>query len=135
MAYSDVATTVFTPLELGTVGLSEEQAVEAHGAANVDVFASVFAPLEWTLREDRPAGVSCMAKVSRRGTTDLALSPRLSLTLTVPVSCMAKVVVHKGQGGRVLGMHIAAPNAGEIIQGFAVAFRKGTLTHQVLAEP
>ena len=107
MAYSDVATTVFTPLELGTVGLSEEQAVEAHGAANVDVFASVFAPLEWTLREDRPAGVSCMAKV----------------------------VVHKGQGGRVLGMHIAAPNAGEIIQGFAVAFRKGTLTHQVLAEP
>jgi thioredoxin reductase (NADPH) len=63
----------------------------------------VFLPLEWTLREDRPKGVNCMAKV----------------------------VVHRGQGGRVLGMHIAAPNAGEIIQGFAVAFRKGTLTHQV----
>ena len=30
----------------------------------------------------------------------------------------------------VLGMHIASPNAGEIIQGFAVAFRKG-LVYQV----
>jgi pyruvate/2-oxoglutarate dehydrogenase complex dihydrolipoamide dehydrogenase (E3) component len=30
----------------------------------------------------------------------------------------------------VLGMHIACPNAGEIIQGFAVAFRKG-LNYQV----
>ncbi len=26
---------------------------------------------------------------------------------------------------RVLGIHIASPNAGEITQGFAVAFRKG----------
>jgi pyruvate/2-oxoglutarate dehydrogenase complex dihydrolipoamide dehydrogenase (E3) component len=39
MVYTDVATTVFTPLELGTVGLSEEAAIEAHGAENVDVFA------------------------------------------------------------------------------------------------
>jgi pyruvate/2-oxoglutarate dehydrogenase complex dihydrolipoamide dehydrogenase (E3) component len=35
---------------------------------------------------------------------------------------------------RVLGMHIASPNAGEIIQGFAVAFRKGGLTHQDLLD-
>ena len=30
---------------------------------------------------------------------------------------MAKVVVQKSSGNRVLGMHIASPNAGEIIQG------------------
>ena len=54
----------------------------------MDCFASVFHPLEWTLLEDRPAGVSCMAKI----------------------------VVHKGRANQVLGMHIACPNAGEIIQ-------------------
>jgi Pyridine nucleotide-disulphide oxidoreductase, dimerisation domain len=44
---------------------------------------------------------------------------------------MAKVVVLK-ETSAVLGMHIASPNAGEIIQGFAVAFRKG-LVYQVRA--
>jgi pyruvate/2-oxoglutarate dehydrogenase complex dihydrolipoamide dehydrogenase (E3) component len=44
---------------------------------------------------------------------------------------MAKVVVLK-ETNAVLGMHIASPNAGEIIQGFAVAFRKG-LMYQVRA--
>ena len=43
----------------------------------------------------------------------------------------AKVVVLK-ETNAVLGMHIASPNAGEIIQGFAVAFRKGLL-YQVRA--
>ena len=43
---------------------------------------------------------------------------------------MAKAIVH-ADDNTVLGLHIACPNAGEIIQGFAVAFRKGGLTHQV----
>ena len=37
MDYSKVATTVFTPLEYGTVGLSEEAAVELLGEAHVEV--------------------------------------------------------------------------------------------------
>lgn len=45
------------------------------------------------------------------------------------VGCIAKVVVLSACS-TVLGMHIACPNAGEIIQGFAVAFRKG-LNYQV----
>jgi pyruvate/2-oxoglutarate dehydrogenase complex dihydrolipoamide dehydrogenase (E3) component len=45
------------------------------------------------------------------------------------VACIAKVVV-LSECMSVLGMHIACPNAGEIIQGFAVAFRKG-LNYQV----
>ena len=49
------------------------------------------------------------------------------------LSCMAKVIVDKNDNERVLGMHIAAPNAGEIIQGFAVAFRKGLFRADLLA--
>ncbi len=95
MDYNKVATTVFTPLELGTIGLTEEEARSQMGTDNVDAYLSVFTPLEWTV-------VSSMADSA----------------------CYAKVVIDKATT-EVLGMHIAAPNAGEIIQGFAVAFRKG----------
>jgi thioredoxin reductase (NADPH) len=37
MDYVNVATTVFSPLEYGCVGLSEEAAIEREGAANIDV--------------------------------------------------------------------------------------------------
>ena len=36
-----VATTVFTPLEFGTVGLSEEKAIDAYGEDNIEVRRSV----------------------------------------------------------------------------------------------
>lgn len=101
MVYRDIATTVFTPLELGTVGMSEELAIEEYGDDQVSCYASVFQPLEWALKE-RPDGIACMAKV---------------------------VVLNSDM--RVLGLHIACPNAGEIIQGFAVAFRKGGLMYEV----
>lgn len=98
MDYSQVATAVFTPLELGTVGLSEEVAIEKFGADAIDCVVSQFAPLEWTVAEDHHNGVHCMAKI----------------------------VVNKSDfDPDVVGIHIASPNAGEIMQGLAVAFRKG----------
>lgn len=100
MNYSQVATAVFTPLELGTVGLSEEKAIEKYGETNVDCVLSQFAPLEWTVAEDHHHGVSCMAKIVLN-------------TQSSPAD------------PEVVGIHIASPNAGEIMQGLAVAFRKG----------
>jgi len=96
MDYNDVATAVFTPLEFGTVGLTEDDARTKYGTDNVDAYLSTFAPLEWTVVEELGA-----------------------------LSCFSKVVVDTSNNDRVLGMHIASPNAGEIIQGFACAFRKG----------
>jgi len=96
MVYTDIATTVFTPLEFGTVGLTEDAAVEKYGEANVDCFISTFTPLEWSI-------------ANKHG----------------DVACYSKIVVNKTENNKVIGLHIAAPNAGEIIQGFAVGFRKG----------
>ena len=96
MDYKDIATTVFTPLEFGTVGLNEDEAREKYGDSNVDCYLSAFSPLEWTIVEE------------------LAES-----------AAYCKVIIDKMDNERILGLHIAAPNAGEIIQGFAVAFRKG----------
>lgn len=103
MEYKNIATTVFTPLEFGTVGLSEDEAIAKYGEANVDTYLSSFQPLEWSIVQDYGE-----------------------------LSCLAKVIVDKSDDERVLGMHIAAPNAGEIIQGFAVAFRKGLYRKDLL---
>lgn len=95
MNYKNVATAVFTPLEIGTVGYSEDDAIAVFGADAVDSYISAFTPLEHTLLhlEDNP--------------------------------CLVKVVVNINDNNKVLGMHIAAPNAGEIIQGFATGIKKG----------
>jgi thioredoxin reductase (NADPH) len=104
MVYRDVATVVFTPLELGTVGLSEEDAIAELGEDNVEIYSRSFHPLEWSIVES-----------------------------AADLRCVAKVVVEKDTD-KVIGMHIASPNAGEIIQGFALAFASGGLTHTKLLD-
>jgi thioredoxin reductase (NADPH) len=47
MNYDTVPTTVFTPLEYGCVGLSEENALKQYG--EIEVYHSYFTPLEWTV--------------------------------------------------------------------------------------
>lgn len=53
--YLNVATTVFTPLEYGCCGYTEEGATEAFGPEGIDVYHQFFAPTEWRLNYyDRP---------------------------------------------------------------------------------
>ena len=47
MQYTGVPTCVFTPLEYGCVGLSEEAALERYGV--IEVYHSYMTPLEWTV--------------------------------------------------------------------------------------
>lgn len=56
-----VPTTVFTPLEYGCIGLSEELAIEKFGKEKIEVYHSHFHPLEWTIphRQDN----TCYAKI------------------------------------------------------------------------
>jgi len=97
MDYRMIPSAVFTPLELGTVGLSEEDAINEYGNDNVDCYLSQFVPLEWTLDEH-------------------------------PQPCYIKIVVRKipvSSEEQVIGIHMACPGASEIIQGYAIAMRKG----------
>eukprot|EP00301_Raphidiophrys_heterophryoidea_P027949 c9907_g1_i1.p1 GENE.c9907_g1_i1~~c9907_g1_i1.p1 ORF type:complete len:515 (+),score=153.00 c9907_g1_i1:31-1575(+) len=48
MDYLNIPTTVFTPLEYGCVGMSEEMAQDAF-AEDLEVYHSTFTPLEWTV--------------------------------------------------------------------------------------
>ena len=49
MDYQNVPTTVFTPLEYGFVGLSEEDAIKRYGEQNIEVYHSSYNPLEYAL--------------------------------------------------------------------------------------
>lgn len=65
MNYENVPMTVFTPLEYGTCGLTEETALERLGEENVEVYVSAFTPLEWQLSPHRAKDV-CFAKLITR---------------------------------------------------------------------
>lgn len=93
MDYSKVPTTVFTPLEYGCVGLSEQDALLKYGEDFLEIYHAFYKPLEFTL-PGRDAA-----------------------------ECYIKVICHRHKPQQVLGIHLTGPNAGEIIQGFAVALR------------
>nr|XP_020660084.1 thioredoxin reductase 1, cytoplasmic [Pogona vitticeps] len=93
--YVNVPTTVFTPLEYGACGYSEEKAIEIFGDRNIEVYHSYFWPLEWT--------------VPSRDNN----------------KCYAKIICCIPDKERVIGFHVLGPNAGEITQGFAAAIKCG----------
>jgi len=93
MDYDLVPTAVFSPLEYGCVGLSEEDCIAQYGEDKIDVYHQQFKPLELTLpgRGDNASYV--------------------------------KVIVDKTDSERILGMHYLGWNAGEVIQGFGIALK------------
>ncbi|XP_052030265.1 thioredoxin reductase 3 [Apodemus sylvaticus] len=93
--YVNIPTTVFTPLEYGCCGLSEEKAIEMYKKENLEVYHTLFWPLEWTV-------------AGRDNNT-----------------CYAKIICNKFDNERVVGFHLLGPNAGEITQGFAAAMKCG----------
>lgn len=96
MDYDNIPTAVFTHPPIGTVGLTEAQARERHGA--IRVFRSDFKPLKHTL------------------------SGRSERTLV-------KLIVDAATD-RVVGLHMVGGDAGEIVQGFAVAMKCGATKAQ-----
>jgi glutathione reductase (NADPH) len=97
--YRMIPTAVFSLPNIGTVGLSEEQAIEE--GYKVQVFESRFRPMKLTLTED-------------------------------PERTLMKLVVD-ADSDRVLGCHMVGPEAGEIVQGLAIALKAGA-TKQIFDE-
>lgn len=87
MDYHLVATTVFTPLEYGAIGFSEEDAIKKFGEENISVYHSSFKPLEWAYNEEHLSD-----------------------------SCYGKIICNTADNMRVVGFHYAGPHAGEVTQ-------------------
>lgn len=89
--YSNIPTAIFCQPNMGTVGLSEEEA--AKQGFDLSIYTSEFRALKHTIT----------ANTERT---------------------FMKLVVDKGTD-RVLGVHMVGPEAGDIVQGFAVALKAG----------
>mmetsp|Transcript_29707 Transcript_29707/g.32338 ORF Transcript_29707/g.32338 Transcript_29707/m.32338 type:complete len:413 (+) Transcript_29707:1-1239(+) len=96
--YDNVPTVVFSHPTIGTVGLTEPQAIEYYGKENVKVYTSDFVNLYYGTFFEGNAGDKPVSKY--------------------------KVVV-QGPEERVVGVHIIGLGSDEVIQGFAVAVKMG----------
>ncbi|CAD8124401.1 unnamed protein product [Paramecium sonneborni] len=102
LEYSDYPTTVFTPLEYSFVGLNEEQAKAKFGEKNIEIYHSKFVPLEEQLCDQLDENYELLQK-----------------------KVYVKVVCNTSNNNKVVGIHYLGPNAGEVMQGFAVAVKLG----------
>lgn len=89
--YRHIPTAVFSQPNIGTVGLTEEQALD--NGHSVVIFESRFKPMKLTLTE---SSEQTLMKLVVDAVTD-----------------------------RVLGAHMVGPDAGDIIQGLAIALKAG----------
>lgn len=115
MDYDNVATTVFTPLEYGCVGLSEEIAIKRFGEDNIEV------------------GIVLLHKENLLRNIIVCFSFQVYHTYYKPTeffvpqkpvtNCYMKVICMRELPRIVLGMHFVGPSAGEVIQGYAAAIK------------
>jgi len=96
MNYDLIPTTVFTPIEYGACGLSEEDALAKYGDSDIEIYHKELSPLEWELVHEKPKGIA-----------------------------RAKLICVKSEKSRVVGLHVLGPNCGEITQGFALGMKLG----------
>jgi len=91
-----VPSAVFTPVEYGRVGLGEEAARESFGEDEIEVWLQEWQDLYFSALHNREYANQCFAKIV----------------------CLK-------ENNLVVGLHFVGPNAGEIIQGFALALNQG----------
>ena len=96
--YADVPTVVFSHPPIGTVGLTEEEAVAKHGSEKIKVYNSSFVNLFY-------------GSFYNGGVGDKPIS-RIKLVTLLPDE-------------KIVGLHVIGMGADEMLQGFAVALKMG----------
>jgi thioredoxin/glutathione reductase (selenoprotein) len=141
MDYKMVPTVVFTPLEYGTVGLSQEDAIKELGAENLNTYLIRYGYLEEaaTDREEIPKVRSRHfhedllwarqhAKKHNKEFEEFKLGSfewEEDFRTHLKQPMLAKLICDKNNNDRVVGFHYIGPQAGEVTQGFALAIKLG----------
>ena len=97
VSYENVPTVIFSHPPIGTIGLTEDEAIEKYGIDNVKVYSSKFANMYygvWHVKVDD--------------------KPKTAMKL-----------VCTGENERVVGLHVIGIGADEMLQGFGVAIKMG----------
>lgn len=95
LEYENVPSVVFAHPEVGSIGLTEPQAVEKYGAENIKVYKTSFTAMYYSMMEPEDKAPT-----------------NYKLIVTGPEE-------------RVVGLHIMGLGSGEMLQGFGVAVRMG----------
>ena len=97
ISYENVPTVVFSHPPIGTVGLTEQQAIEKYGEDNLKIYRSKFANVEYGIWDAEPDD-----------------KPKTSMKL-----------ICAGKEEQVVGLHVIGQGSDEMLQGFAVALKMG----------
>jgi glutathione reductase (NADPH) len=95
LSYENIPSVVFAHPEVGSIGLSEPQAVEQYGKENIKVYKTDFSAMYYVMMEP-----------DQKGPTSYKL-------------------IVAGPEEKVVGLHILGLGSGEMLQGFGVAVKMG----------
>lgn len=93
--YSNIPSVVFSHPEIGSIGLTEPQAVKEYGKENIKVYSTSFTAMYYSMMEPE-----------HKGPTKYKL-------------------ICAGPEEKVVGLHILGLGSGEMLQGFGVAIKMG----------
>lgn len=93
--YDNIPSVVFSHPEVGSIGLTEPQAIEMYGKDNVKVYKASFTAMYYAMMEPEDKG---------------------------PTNYK---IVTTGHEEKVVGLHIMGISSGEMLQGFGVAVKMG----------
>lgn len=93
--YSNIPSVVFSHPEVGSIGLTEPQAIEKYGKDNIKVYKTGFTAMYYAMMDPEQKGPT---------------SYKLIVT---------------GPEEKVVGLHIMGQGSGEMLQGFGVAIKMG----------
>lgn len=97
VSYENVPTVVFSHPPIGTIGLTEDEAIERYGEKSIKIYRSKFSNLYY-------------------GPFQIDQSEK-------PKTCMKLVCAGKSE--RVVGLHVIGIGSDELLQGFGVAIKMG----------
>lgn len=93
--YTNIPSVVFAHPEVGSIGLSEPQAIEKYGKDNLKIYKTSFTAMYYAMMEP-----------DQKGPTNYKL-------------------ITTGPEEKVVGLHILGQGSGEMLQGFGVAIKMG----------
>ncbi|KAH7156997.1 hypothetical protein EDB81DRAFT_757397 [Dactylonectria macrodidyma] len=95
LSYDNIPSVVFAHPEVGSVGLTEPQAIEKYGKDNLKIYKTGFTAMYYAMMEP-----------DQKGPTNYKL-------------------ITTGPDEKVVGLHIMGQGSGEMLQGFGVAVKMG----------
>jgi glutathione reductase (NADPH) len=97
LPYENIPTVVFAHPEIGTIGLTEPQAISKYGTEKIKTYHTKFTNMFYTIFPDEE---------KKGNPTEFK-------------------IVCEGDEERVVGLHLLGLGVGEMLQGFAVAVKMG----------